>query len=85
MSTNTATLPRSAATHNLLRMAPPPRPQEQGSSVKYMPAHGPGVPDMRCPDTGAGYLMGGPLWAKPIHDHGFVRGLLAGMEADRDR
>ena len=40
---------------------------------------------VRCPDTGSNYLMGGPLWAEPIHDQAFVKGLLTEMEGDKAR
>lgn len=39
-----------------------------------MPGAAPAVPEVRCPDSGSGYLMGGPLWAEPIHDFEFVKG-----------
>lgn len=56
-----------------------------GNSVKHMPNHGPAVPEMRCPETGSGYIMGGPIWAEPIHDHEFVKGLMADIERDKSR
>lgn len=55
-----------------------------GTTTKYLPGHGPVVPE-KCPETGSGYLMGGPIWAEPIHDPAFVRGVLADMERDKDR
>ncbi len=50
-----------------------------------MPAHGPGVPEMRCPDCDSGYIMGGPIWSEPIHDHAFVQGLVQELDKDKDR
>lgn len=47
----------------------------KGGGVKFTPAHGPAVPQA-CPETGARYLMGGPLWAEPIHDQAFVASLI---------
>jgi len=47
----------------------------RGGGVKFTPAHGPAVPQ-QCPETGARYLMGGPLWAEAIHDQAFVGGLI---------
>eukprot|EP00195_Chlamydomonas_chlamydogama_P004170 CAMPEP_0202922836 /NCGR_PEP_ID=MMETSP1392-20130828/78133_1 /ASSEMBLY_ACC=CAM_ASM_000868 /TAXON_ID=225041 /ORGANISM="Chlamydomonas chlamydogama, Strain SAG 11-48b" /LENGTH=576 /DNA_ID=CAMNT_0049616487 /DNA_START=1623 /DNA_END=3353 /DNA_ORIENTATION=+ len=55
-----------------------------GNSVKYTPAHRPVVPE-RCPETGSGFLMGGPIWSEPIHDMAFVEGLLQDLERDKDR
>ncbi|GLC42577.1 hypothetical protein PLESTB_001115800 [Pleodorina starrii] len=52
--------------------------QHNGSS-KFMPGSGPAV-EPRCPDTGSGYIMGGPIWAGPIHDGGFVSELLKEVE-----
>ena len=74
---------------------PPPSPptpplqpvgqrKESGASVKHMPAHGPVVPQ-HCPETGSSFLMGGPLWAEPLHDMTFVAGLLEELDRDKDR
>ena len=30
----------------------------------------------KCPETGSGFLMGGPFWAEPLHDLDFVRATL---------
>jgi tRNA (guanine26-N2/guanine27-N2)-dimethyltransferase len=48
----------------------------KGNSAKHMPGLGPAVPE-RCAETGAGFLMGGPFWADPIHDMDWVQGILA--------
>eukprot|EP00798_Chlamydomonas_sp_ICE-L_P005931 gene5931-33505_t len=59
-----------------------PGTPEQGKSTKYMAASGPVVPQ-KCPDTGSGFIMGGPIWAEPIHDFEFVKGgLLRSLEPD---
>ncbi|GAX81061.1 hypothetical protein CEUSTIGMA_g8496.t1 [Chlamydomonas eustigma] len=58
--------------------------KEMTNHVKYMPGHGPAVP-VKCPETGSGYLMGGPIWSDPMHDHSFVKGLMADMDRDKDR
>jgi tRNA G26 N,N-dimethylase Trm1 len=29
--------------------------------------------------------MGGPIWAKPIHDQDFVKGMLDKMESEKER
>ncbi|KAG2433178.1 hypothetical protein HYH02_012720 [Chlamydomonas schloesseri] len=51
-------------------------------SNKYLPGPGPAVPEMRCPETGSGYIMGGPIWAGPIHDFDFAGELLAEFERE---
>ncbi|GBF93065.1 tRNA (guanine(26)-N(2))-dimethyltransferase-like [Raphidocelis subcapitata] len=56
----------------------------RGGQTKFTPGHGPAVPQ-QCPETGARYLMGGPLWAEPIHDHGFVSSLIDKMDAEKER
>ncbi|EFJ48710.1 hypothetical protein VOLCADRAFT_60094, partial [Volvox carteri f. nagariensis] len=38
---------------------------------KYLPGSGPAV-EPRCPDTGSGYLMGGPIWSGALHDVEFL-------------
>ena len=38
------------------------------------------VPE-RCPETDAPFLMGGPLWADPIHDMAVARNVLSDVEA----
>eukprot|EP00955_Chlamydomonas_euryale_P058761 357202-Chlamydomonas_euryale.AAC.23 len=53
-------------------------------NIKYMPGHGPAVPE-RCPDTGSGYLMGGPIWSGPIHDRSFLTGLMEDLDRDQER
>ncbi|KAG1676768.1 hypothetical protein FOA52_005057 [Chlamydomonas sp. UWO 241] len=58
--------------------------KEQGSSVKHHAGHGPAVPE-RCPETGSGYLMGGPIWTEPIHDADFLKGLMADIDRDQER
>ncbi|GFH17151.1 tRNA (guanine(26)-N(2))-dimethyltransferase, partial [Haematococcus lacustris] len=57
--------------------------KQSGSNIKYMPAHGPTVPEIRCPDSGSAYIMGGPMWVEPLHDPQFVAGLLTDIQADR--
>ncbi|KAF6262188.1 N2,N2-dimethylguanosine tRNA methyltransferase-domain-containing protein [Scenedesmus sp. NREL 46B-D3] len=59
--------------------------QQKGNSVKHMPAHGPAVPQNRCPESGAAFLMGGPIWARPLHDQVWVAELLQQMEAEAGR
>lgn len=48
-------------------------------STKYSPGAGPAVPE-KCPETGSGFQMGGPMWAGPIHDPSWIQGLLDTME-----
>ncbi|EFN59063.1 hypothetical protein CHLNCDRAFT_29505, partial [Chlorella variabilis] len=54
-----------------------------GNSVKYMPGAGPAVPQ-QCPETGAGFQMGGPFWAEPLHDPEWVAGLLDQVRRDKE-
>jgi tRNA (guanine26-N2/guanine27-N2)-dimethyltransferase len=50
--------------------------------VRHLPGHGPPVTDAggaacaTCPETGAGLIMGGPAWAAPLHEPGWVKDLL---------
>ena len=39
----------------------------------------------RCPESGSGYLMGGPIWARPMHDQEWVEGLLQQMNDESER
>ncbi len=55
----------------------------KGNSIKYMPGAGPAVPQ-QCPETGSGFLMGGPYWAEPIHDHAWLQGVLKAVQARTD-
>ncbi|CAL8462795.1 g2328 [Coccomyxa elongata] len=54
------------------------------NSTKYSPGAGPAVPE-KCPETGSGFQMGGPMWAGPIHDPSWIQGLLDTMEAEKER
>jgi len=54
----------------------------KGNSVKFMPGAGPPMPE-RCPETGSGYLMGGPFWAEPIHDPAWLQGVLGAVKASK--
>lgn len=29
-----------------------------------------------CPETGSGFIMGGPVWSEPLHDVQFVEAVL---------
>lgn len=55
---------------------------DKGKSFKYTAGHGPAVPQ-ECPETGARFLMGGPIWADPIHSRDAVAAIRAIMERDR--
>lgn len=55
---------------------------KKDSSTKYIPSRGP-VMD-KCPETGSKFSIGGPIWAEPIHDPEWVKGILADMEAEKD-
>ena len=48
---------------------------KKGNGYKYQPASAPPVPE-RCSETGAGFSMGGPFWAEPLHNMKWVQGVL---------
>lgn len=54
----------------------------KGSSVKYAPGSGPAVPQA-CPETGAGFTMGGPFWAEALHSAEALAGILQVLRSDR--
>jgi tRNA (guanine26-N2/guanine27-N2)-dimethyltransferase len=56
----------------------------KGTAIKYTPGHGPVVPQA-CPETGARFLLGGPLWAEPIHHHQWVAQLLQDVDSRREQ
>ncbi|CAL5223126.1 g5591 [Coccomyxa viridis] len=58
------------------------RKSPKGKGFKFAPGHGPVVPQ-QCPETGSGWIMGGPFWSQPIHDQAWVKGILAILEADK--
>eukprot|EP00201_Polytomella_parva_P017700 CAMPEP_0175054124 /NCGR_PEP_ID=MMETSP0052_2-20121109/9323_1 /TAXON_ID=51329 ORGANISM="Polytomella parva, Strain SAG 63-3" /NCGR_SAMPLE_ID=MMETSP0052_2 /ASSEMBLY_ACC=CAM_ASM_000194 /LENGTH=534 /DNA_ID=CAMNT_0016318769 /DNA_START=180 /DNA_END=1781 /DNA_ORIENTATION=+ len=64
-------------------MQPVGQQRKQNSSCKFLPGPGPAMEAARCPDTGSGFIMGGPIWSAPIHQQDFVRGLLADFEEDK--
>lgn len=53
----------------------------KGKNFKYAPGHGPAVPQ-ECPETGSGWIMGGPFWSQPIHDQTWVQGVLDILEVN---
>ena len=53
--------------------------QQKGKGFKFAPGHGPAVPQA-CPETGSGFIMGGPFWAGPIHDPAWIQGLLTAID-----
>ena len=55
----------------------------KGKGFKFAPGHGPVVPQ-QCPETGSGWIMGGPFWSQPIHDQAWVKGILAILEVSQD-
>lgn len=52
------------------------------SKLRYLVSF---VPLCRCPESGSGYLMGGPIWSQPLHDQQWVDGLLEQMAAESGR
>ena len=66
-----------------------PGPPDWLPSLGRLPARlpagaGPAVPQ-QCPETGAGFQMGGPFWAEPLHDPEWVAGLLDQVRRDKER
>ncbi len=59
------------------------RLQIKGNSRKYGAGHGPPVPE-KCPETGASYAIGGPIWSDPIHDPEWIKGILSHMKERKD-
>jgi hypothetical protein len=56
---------------------------QKGGATKHTPGHGPCVPQA-CPETGARFLVGGPLWAEPIHHQEWVAQLLGDLDSRKD-
>eukprot|EP00118_Oscarella_pearsei_P012797 m.96803 g.96803 ORF g.96803 m.96803 type:complete len:518 (+) comp36924_c0_seq3:90-1643(+) len=54
---------------------------EKGKSVKYSPATGPSV-GQRCNECSSIFQIGGPVWARPLHDYDFVKRLV-GQVSDK--
>lgn len=55
---------------------------QKGNSTKFLAGSGPTVPE-KCPETGAGFLMGGPIWAEALHDFEWIKQLREGLERDK--
>ncbi|XP_022089440.1 tRNA (guanine(26)-N(2))-dimethyltransferase-like isoform X2 [Acanthaster planci] len=53
-------------------------------NFKYKNALGPPV-GTNCENCGSRFLLGGPMWAEPIHDPDFVKKLLSHITAHSDR
>ena len=64
-------------------LAPLGRVKVSGQSRKYAPGHTPRVAD--CPETGAPFTIGGPIWNAPIHDREWVKGVLAELRENRGK
>ena len=47
----------------------------KGNQVKHQPGRALMSPE-KCPETGANFNLGGPLWSEPLHDASFVADLL---------
>lgn len=56
----------------------------RGNTMRRAPGHGPVVPQ-QCPETGAAYLVGGPLWSEPIHDMTWAQAIRDDVIARADR
>ncbi|XP_060768058.1 tRNA (guanine(26)-N(2))-dimethyltransferase isoform X2 [Neoarius graeffei] len=56
----------------------------QGKNMKYSAATGPPVGES-CPHCGQRHQLGGPIWAEPIHDLGFVQKVLTAVSGNPSR
>jgi len=56
----------------------------QNNSVKYLPGHGPVVPQ-ECNYCGKKFNMGGPIWSAPIQDQEWVTSILADVKSMKER
>ncbi|KAK2819456.1 hypothetical protein Q7C36_021102 [Tachysurus vachellii] len=56
----------------------------QGKNMKYSAATGPPVGES-CPHCGQRHQLGGPIWAEPIHDVGFVQKVLSAVAGNPSR
>ncbi|KAK3528014.1 hypothetical protein QTP86_014089 [Hemibagrus guttatus] len=56
----------------------------QGKNMKYSAATGPPVGES-CPHCGQKHQLGGPIWAEPIHDVGFVQKVLSAVSGNSSR
>jgi tRNA (guanine26-N2/guanine27-N2)-dimethyltransferase len=65
-------------------LAPIGRLKVTGNSRKYGPAYGPPVAQ-HCPETGASYTIGGPIWSDPIHDKEWIKGVLTHMKSSQKK
>ena len=57
---------------------------QKGNSTKHVPGTGPAV-GAACEHCGGRFTMGGPIWAEPIHDPDWTKGILAEAVKIRDR
>ncbi|KAK9808261.1 hypothetical protein WJX73_004388 [Symbiochloris irregularis] len=53
----------------------------KGNSVTRVAGSGPAVPQ-QCEETGSGFLMGGPIWAEPLHDPQWVAAILKSVQEE---
>ena len=56
----------------------------KGNSMKYGPGFFPPVPE-QCPESGASYTMGGPLWTGEIHNIEWVKGVLQLLRDNKEK
>ncbi|KAL1005723.1 hypothetical protein UPYG_G00063160 [Umbra pygmaea] len=56
----------------------------QGKHIKYSPATGPPV-GLECEHCGHRHQLGGPIWAEPLHDVGFVQRVLSSVSGNPSR
>ncbi|XP_013877500.1 tRNA (guanine(26)-N(2))-dimethyltransferase isoform X2 [Austrofundulus limnaeus] len=57
---------------------------DNGKNMKYCAATGPPV-GLECEHCGQRHQLGGPIWAEPIHDLGFVQKVLAAVSGNPSR
>ncbi|GMH35110.1 hypothetical protein BSKO_02978 [Bryopsis sp. KO-2023] len=55
---------------------------EKKGRVRYNAGRGPVME--KCPETGSQFSIGGPIWAEPLHDERFLKGVLEDIEAEKE-
>eukprot|EP00735_Rhodelphis_limneticus_P001101 TRINITY_DN1165_c0_g1::TRINITY_DN1165_c0_g1_i1::g.17223::m.17223 TRINITY_DN1165_c0_g1::TRINITY_DN1165_c0_g1_i1::g.17223 ORF type:complete len:685 (+),score=131.30,sp/Q9LFU5/TRM1_ARATH/40.10/2e-133,TRM/PF02005.11/1.6e-118,zf-CCCH/PF00642.19/0.0046,MTS/PF05175.9/0.24 TRINITY_DN1165_c0_g1_i1:23-2056(+) len=58
-----------------------PAPETIPHMYRYQPGSGPAAP-MKCPECSSRFVMGGPIWMGPIHDHQLVSRALDRLKAE---
>jgi tRNA (guanine26-N2/guanine27-N2)-dimethyltransferase len=65
-------------------MSPIGRVRVKGNSRKYSAGHVPADTSV-CPETGAPFTIGGPIWNAPLHDADWIKGVMAHLRQNKDK